>query len=123
MCVCVCVCVCVSGTEAHTLAVEVWEDFRKCLVSDDSSPSDGCHVGMQQLEFSLHSFTAKFSTLRERQRCSVYSMVERDYVKSIGLFLRQLCFCLIDRICGNIIMDSTKSETGQWSSLSLHVCV
>jgi len=111
-CVCVCMCVCVySGTEASSLVVGAWEDFRRCL-SGPGGGADSCGVGMQQVELSLHAFTSTYCNLRARHRSSTYSLVGRSYVASIGLFLRQLCFCVVCKVCEDISMDATKLAVG-----------
>ena len=72
----------------------------------DSSSSDNCCLGLQQIQDTLSYLTHHYMEKRLFAQECLYDLLSHDYIKPIGQLLRMLCLALAARFISNVDMGN-----------------
>ena len=106
-----------AGTDTNQLNPTCWQDLIDIIT--DSSSSDNCCLGLQQIQDTLSYLTHHYMEKRLFAQECLYDLLSHDYIKPIGQLLRMLCLALAARFISNVDMGNNTHEQGTGTEVSL----
>ena len=106
-----------AGTDTNQLNPTCWQDLIDIIT--DSSSSDNCCLGLQQIQDTLSYLTHHYMEKRLFAQECLYDLLSHDYIKPIGQLLRMLCLALAARFISNVDMGNNTHEQGTGTEISL----